>query len=583
MISGTVVNVFDYMTQVQITDVQALLATVDCSDAIQAAIDACASKLGGVPKTPKAQAVYFPYGHYLVTTPLNLTSDAGAANRRSIKLFSSSTTSGDWAFGTQLVFQTSGKAMVEVIDNDNFQMEDLVLTTSVTNGASVGVYQARRVGGIAPAGWTGNCKYTNVTIVFRDTTITQNNNFGTLGFINVSGEETTYNKCEVWANLPLAISYSNSMKKAVDALTATTYDTFAYSPVHAPAVDIATGASNTVYRTNACRFIAYGWNAPTVLLHEIGSYFSYGDFTQKRNGLTGANGTNGVGFELWNTYHASIDATTEATRTPILVHRDVYNLNANIRGSDGGVGQTKGLMHFGIDAPSFSFSDSNVMMNYTGAPAYGFLTYTTPFGVGPSEPAAVTLRNSEFKVNKTYAVGSIDAKLLYNAINSSFGFSDTSIKAYQRKLVIPVTSKSIGTPAAMTDFLNMVFPAAIASTSGFSATVVAKLHVSNAESETAGQPSSAFVKATWQVSRNQVPSSVIITSATSDILTSSVSSASNNITGLTLSSVLTGTDSVVLKIASIQGGANAASAFISGEVEVYYAGGYAQAPTVTLL
>ena len=42
-------------------------------------------------------------------------------------------------------------------------------------------------------------------------------------------------------------------------------------------------------------------------------------------------------------------------------------------------------------------------------------------------------------------------------------------------------------------------------------------------------------------------------------------------------------DSVVLKVATIQAGANLGTAYISGDIEVIYAGGYSKAPTVVVL
>lgn len=64
MISGAYVNVFDYMTQAQIADVQNRVGSVDVTAALQAAIDTCV--IGTI-----AQTVYFPPGVYF-TGPLNI-------------------------------------------------------------------------------------------------------------------------------------------------------------------------------------------------------------------------------------------------------------------------------------------------------------------------------------------------------------------------------------------------------------------------------------------------------------------------------------------------------------------------------
>lgn len=551
----------------------------DSSAAIQAAINYASP--GFVTLT--AGTVYFPRGKYLITTPLNLTSDNGTANRRGVRLLGEVAGSGDYVYGTQIIGQTNGKAIIEVIDNDNFQIENLTLTNSATNGATVGIYQARRTGGTAPSGWTGNCNYRNVTITFSNDSISVNNNFGTIGIINVAGEETTYERCEVWANLPLAISWQNTLRKAVDGLTATTYDSFAYSPVHASQPDITEGASDTVFRTKNCRFIARGWNAPVVLLQEIGSYFAYGDFTQKRNSSSGPNGANGIGYELWNAYQIVLNSTTEQVRTPLLMHRDVNTMTANIRGVDGGVGAPAGLLHFGIDAPAFDFMNATIDLDYVGTINYGLITYTAPAGVGALEPAQVTLKNCNFRLNKTAAVGTVDPKILYKSINTKYEYRDTSFYVSDRFIKFPILSKSIGTPATTTSFLNIIFPDVITNLSGFSATVTAYLHVSNAEFEFAGVPSSAAITAMWQISRDPAPAAVTITTQTVNKLTSSTNAAGNDITDLTLTSTLTGVTSAVLSVASVQSGINAAEAAISGYVEVTYAGGYSKAPLVSIL
>ena len=58
MIDGATLSVLDYMTPAQITDVQSYTASIDVSDAVQAAFDAA--------KNNNAQTVHFPDGTYLL-------------------------------------------------------------------------------------------------------------------------------------------------------------------------------------------------------------------------------------------------------------------------------------------------------------------------------------------------------------------------------------------------------------------------------------------------------------------------------------------------------------------------------------
>jgi len=71
MITGAVINVFDYMTPAQIQDVQAGTSSVDVTAALQAAIDA------GYNATPAlCKSVYLPSGTYLISDSLQLQDNA---------------------------------------------------------------------------------------------------------------------------------------------------------------------------------------------------------------------------------------------------------------------------------------------------------------------------------------------------------------------------------------------------------------------------------------------------------------------------------------------------------------------------
>jgi hypothetical protein len=557
----------------------------DDTAAIQAAINACSESIGGVSQTPISKAVYFPRGRYLITTPLNLTADNGQASRRGIKLFSDAASSGDYTYGATIVGATNGKAVIEVIDNDNFQIENLALVDHPTTPSSVGIYQARRTGGTAPSGWTGNCYYRNLVVSFSNEDITRNGNFGAIGIINVSGEETTYEKCESWANTPFVLSWSNSFRKAADSLSPGALDTFAYSPVHANAADIASGFSNTIFRTINCRFIAKGYNGPVVLLHEVGSYSSFGDFTQKRARTTGTDGTNGIGYELWNVYQATIATVTENIKTPLCLHRQSQAIKASIRGAKNVVGANVGLIHCSMvdGATPYALNNSDITLDYPGGFDYGLLTYTAPNGTAGGADSLFSITNSRIQVSATRSLSAIDSKLLLKSINTKFEFSDASLETTDHGFRLPIISKSIGAPATTTPIFNLTLPTSIANASNFSASIVASLHVSTAENEASGSASSAFVRAAWQVSRNQVPNVVTVTSQTANVLTASTNAPGNDITGLTLTSSVTGTTSVELRVASIQSGVNLDGAFITGYVDVIYAGGQPYAPILTTL
>jgi hypothetical protein len=576
------VSVFDFMTEAEKTDVRNRTQSLDVWQAIQNAINACAEQVGGVAQTPIAKAVYFPYGDYLITKPINMTADNGQANRRGIRLFSGKAGSGDYVYGTKIVGQTSGKAVIEIIDNDNCEMENLVLTSTLSSGATVGIYQARRTAGVSPSQWCGNCIFRNITITFLNDGITQNNNFGTIGIINVAGEETTYERCEVWTNCPLVLTWSNSFRKSVSALTPTTYDTFAYNPYWATQADITNGSSNTIFRTIACRFIAKGFNAPIVLMHEVGSVYMYGDFLQKRASTTGVDSTNGVGYEFWNANQIVIDSATENTKTPILTHRAFSSVTMNLRGVIGSCpGPAVGILHFLPDAPSFPVTNTEITVQYVGGTPDGFMTYATPSGVGPLEPAVYTWTNCVFKTDALRANSYVDPKIIYKSRNVNFEYSDISWKTDEGYIRIPLRKKNIGKNVT-TGIATIVLPTVIANLSACSVGVTAYLQASNV-GPGVGNPSSASAQIQWQIVRDPLPTSTTVLGFAQYLNVTSYNAASNNIAGVSPAEVSPGFNNVELQITTSITGTDQADIFISGYLELIYAGGYSDAPTITLL
>ena len=572
MINGAVFNVLDYEAD--------STGVTDSWQAIQNAINAASpTNLGGV----NAGTVYFPRGSYLISKPLNLTSDNGAINRRGIRLLGENAGSGDYQYGTKIVGATNGYAMVEIIDNDNLQIENLTFINAASTPSTVGIYQARRTGGTSPSGWCGNCYFKNVTIQFSNDGTTQNNKFGTIGIINVAGEETTYDRCEVWSNCPLVLTWSNSFRKSVSALTATTYDTFAYNPYWATQADITSGASNTVFRTIACRFIATGYNAPVVLLNEVGSVYMYGNFLQKRTSNTGTDSTNGTAYECWNVNQIVIDSATENVKTPILLHRSFNAANINLRGTIGNCpGPIVGVIHFLPDAPSFVVEDTNINIQYTSGVPNGFMTYTNPYGVGVNEPAVYTLKNCEFGIQANNANATVDNKLTYKSRNVKYNFSDMYWQVDEGYLRFPLIQKNISKNTT-TSFVTINLPTVISNQSACSVGVTANLQLSNAGVATNVAPSSASAVLRWQIVRDSVPTATTVLGFLDVQHITSYNTAVNQITGVGLAEYSPGTAAVQLAITTSETGSAQDDIYITGYVELIYMGGYSSSPQITLI
>ena len=116
MISGSVVNVFDFMTPAMIADVQARTVTVDTTTAIQAAIDSLGAG-GGVVRLPK--------GRYLTTAKITLSTGVSLI--------------GDGQFGgigaydqgsTTIYGNHDGTAILSLVGSVSCTVSDLCLQTA---------------------------------------------------------------------------------------------------------------------------------------------------------------------------------------------------------------------------------------------------------------------------------------------------------------------------------------------------------------------------------------------------------------------------------------------------------------------
>ena len=187
MISGAVVNVFDHMTAAQIVAVQARDNSLDVSDAIQDAIDYVASKQGGV--------VFLPLGTYRVDTPINLTSDTGTS-RAGVTLQGEG---GGLSNCTAINGNTGGRLFDCV--GTNFLMFRDFYVIAVGATPSTIIFQMSRGLDI---NFCHHNRLENVSISIPSIHAA-NNGFGTIGLLNIEGEDATYLNYFCSANSPVVL------------------------------------------------------------------------------------------------------------------------------------------------------------------------------------------------------------------------------------------------------------------------------------------------------------------------------------------------------------------------------------------
>lgn len=172
MISGAVVNVFDYMTTAQIADVQARTATIDTAAAITAAIDSLGDD-GGVVRLPK--------GRYLTNSEISVPSGV--------------TLIGDGQYGGNGVYDQGvttiyglhdGNAIVSLVGSISCTISDLCIQSGPTSGdyPQTGLLLGRSTA--ASAGYHKIIR----TAVYG--------NFGTAAIFSVASEDNYWEDINCW-------------------------------------------------------------------------------------------------------------------------------------------------------------------------------------------------------------------------------------------------------------------------------------------------------------------------------------------------------------------------------------------------
>ena len=170
----------------------------DWQPAIQAAVDVAAQG---------ARRVRLAARRYRVARPVSLSSTVGKDVKNNLR-FEGANRSSQARRGTLLVGDTGpNQPVLEAVDTDGLTTENIGLIAGTQHPSTIGLLQAR--GRIR--GWGGDHRHRQL-FVDMGSDLAANGGLGTLGVVNLDGEETVWEDLQVWANLPLAISIDRTLR-----------------------------------------------------------------------------------------------------------------------------------------------------------------------------------------------------------------------------------------------------------------------------------------------------------------------------------------------------------------------------------
>lgn len=331
---------------------------------------------------------------YVLRTPVNLTSK-GDHLRADMRL-EGSLRSTEFRRGTLLIGETGeGNCVIDTSDSDGIHLKDVGVMRGTTTPSSIGLLQMRGTS----TGWAGDQFHENV-FVDMGSNPASNGGLGTIGVVNLAGEETRWQNLQSWANLPLALSWSRNLLCTQPDLNS--QREFAL-PVSAGGITPVNDGSNTVFAlTGLSRLIAYDSISPTVLINVAGSVDLGSTFLQRRpSGQAGVTpGNYRFAVENWNCYQFRHFGSIEGAGSYMLSRRDLTEADINVRMAGSGETQLP-VIQLCSDGGDYRLANNRITV-FTYDVERPFLGMLRRYG-GPEIPFA--LRNNSVRSNLSQAVG----------------------------------------------------------------------------------------------------------------------------------------------------------------------------------
>ncbi len=350
--------------------------------------------------------------------------------------------SGQYEKGTLLLGNTgSGNPVIECSNADSIHLKNLGILRGSRSPSDIGILQARCAGRM----WAGDQYHENIYINMGSA-VKANNGFGTIGVINIAGEETRYHNLQVWANLPLIISWSGGRETAggtdvrrFPALRRTNGDYVSDTALEvksALGLESVAGYSNTVFAlTGLNRLVAYDYVSPCVLINMAGMVDLGWTFMQKRNsgedgaGFKHQNGSHVYALEIWNCFQFNHTGSIEGARGYLLNRRGLYNATAKVTIAGSGEKSLPAILL--LDDGSDDKNDFHTNLNDCRFSIFSYDLNRPAVASrnlnGSAETTRFILRNCDIRTNQPYSGGQPNPALAKRTPGTAWYFGDGHI------------------------------------------------------------------------------------------------------------------------------------------------------------
>jgi Pectate lyase superfamily protein len=402
VLNESVINVKDYGA---VGD-----GVVDDTGAIQAGIDYAAA----LTFTTNKNKVFVPQGKYKITTTLNLTTYGAGTSRHNLNIQFENRSS-EYEFGTLLIGETGEKPVIETTGSDGITIINCGIKAGINNKSKIGILQARPDGG----GWCGEHKYENLYISLGSDP-SANGGIGTIGFINIAGEESDYCHVEIWANTCYVSSASKSFRSSKTSGGYTGFNNYTINSSFG--IPIHTNGSNTVHTFSGySRLISYDYFSPAVLIMGNSDFDLGHTFIQKRlaPGASIASSDYTYAIECWACYGFKHYGNIEGCGQYMLLRRDLAQADIRIRLQNANISNNP-LLYCWNDGGAYIILNSNINIYSEGGQS--LLGYNQLGGA-----TAHAIKSSIIWDSRIYLPTFIAPEITTNSKNSTFYFFDNKI------------------------------------------------------------------------------------------------------------------------------------------------------------
>ena len=474
--------------------------------------------------------------------------------------------------GTLLVGNTGeGHCVIETTDADGIHLQNIGVVRGSLNPSSIGILQARGT----TTTWAGDQYHENI-YVNMGSSPSSNHGIGTIGIINLAGEETRWENLQVWANLPLVITWTDSFAHTNGDLSGQ----IGCGVTSSVGSTMATNASNTVFRLSGLgRLIAYDFVSPCVLMNSAATVDLGHVFLQMRaSGVAGVTpGSYKYAVENWNCYQFRHFGAIEGAGGYLLNRRNLTDADINVPCPE-------------MERPRSPLIPSSISMmmadsthspgaRSTFSPTIPHAHCSPPSGSIPATPSPCTLRSKTASSRRaaTYNMTTFrDARILRNTINSNFAFGDgRRVQVGEQAIAVPI-SKDIGDRAQATDLFRIHMPTCIPNLGAFSVSVSMEGSLSNAAAGGVGDPSVNSFRCNFNVANQHSSQNIAVStiSVTNDS-PANTNAAANSMAGVQITAVPDNTNNwVTVRAQPVTTGANNAAVMLKAKVTSIWSGGY---------